>query len=279
MRFMIYDLHTHTDASDGSLAPDDLLALAAKNNIGVLSITDHDTVNAYERISSPAPGAPALIPGIELSTTWSGRGIHIVGLNIDPASEQLRRGIAKQQSARIVRAKTIAKRLTRLGIDNPFDAVSEIAGPAGIGRPHFARFLVNTGVVKDIATAFRKHLGNGKAGDVKNGWATLAEVVHWIRSAGGEAVLAHPAKYKLTVTKLRCLLEEFVSAGGRAIEVVSGQQDAATTARLANLAVDFELAASIGSDFHHPELTWSAPGRFSAMPANLEPVWDLWPNS
>lgn len=279
MRAVIYDLHTHTNSSDGSLAPDDLLALAAKHGVGVLSITDHDTVNAYERISSPSPGTPSLIPGIELSTTWSGRGIHIVGLNIDPTCEQLRQGIAKQQSARLQRAKTIARRLTRLGIDNPFDAVCEIAGSAGIGRPHFAQFLVNTGVVKDMATAYRKHLGTGKAGDVKNGWASLTDVVHWIRSAGGEAVLAHPAKYKMTATKLRCLVEDFVSAGGRAIEVVSGQQDAATTARLATLADDFKLAASIGSDFHHPELTWSAPGRFSVMPAKLKPVWDLWPNS
>ncbi|MBT8099068.1 MAG: PHP domain-containing protein [Gammaproteobacteria bacterium] len=273
---MIYDLHTHSNASDGSLDPDELLALAAQNNVDVLSITDHDTVSAYDRLGARQQGTPLLIPGIELSTTWAGRGIHIVGLNIDPASSTLCRGIVEQQAARLKRARKIADRLTRLGIDNPFDAVCEMAGDAGIGRPHFARHLVATGVTKDTATAFRKYLGTGKAGDVRSGWAELSEVIRWIQAAGGEAVLAHPAKYKFTATKLRCLIKDFVNAGGTAIEVISGQQDSATTKKLADIATDFELAASTGSDFHHPELSWSAPGRFPALPDNIETVWTSW---
>ncbi|MDH3748634.1 MAG: PHP domain-containing protein [Gammaproteobacteria bacterium] len=273
---MIFDLHTHSDASDGSLTPTELVSLAAENNVNVLSITDHDTVAAYDRISDGYCSSVALIPGIELSTTWSGRGIHIVGLNIDPASIELRRGIERQQSARHVRAQTIAKRLTKLGIDNPFDAVLANANGAGIGRPHFARHLVDIGVVKDVATAFRKYLGPGKPGDIKSGWGSLDETVSWILCAGGTAVLAHPAKYKFTTSKLRLLLDDFVTAGGRALEVVSGPQDPGVTRRMANLARDFGLAASSGSDFHHPGLTWSAPGRFAELPADIGKVWDSW---
>lgn len=273
---MIFDLHTHSDSSDGSLTPTDLLSLAAENSVNVLSITDHDTVAAYDRISDDSCGTVALIPGIELSTTWSGRGIHVVGLNIDPTSIELRRGIEQQQSARYIRAQTIAKRLTRIGIDDPFDAVLTRANGAGIGRPHFARHLVEIGVVKDVRSAFRKYLGPGKPGDVKSGWGSLDETVSWILCAGGTAVLAHPAKYKLTTSKLRLLLDDFVAAGGRALEVVSGQQDPSVTRRMANLARDFGLSASSGSDFHHPGLAWSAPGRFPALPADIGKVWDSW---
>lgn len=273
---MIFDLHTHSDASDGSLTSSELLSLAAENNVDVLSITDHDTVSGYDRITDDSAGTITLIAGIELSTIWSGRGIHVVGLNIDPASSKLCHGIERQQSARLARAKTIAQRLTKLGIDDSFDAVQILANGSGIGRPHFARHLVNIGMVKDVATAFRKYLGAGKLGDVNAGWASLDEVVSWVDSAGGIAVLAHPAKYNLTTTKLRLLLDDFVAAGGRAIEVVSGQQDPSVTHRIASLAKDFGLAASSGSDFHHPGLTWSAPGRFAELPGDIPKVWDWW---
>lgn len=279
MRAVIFDLHTHTNASDGSLSPDELLLLATDNCVDALSITDHDTVQAYERLTSPPPGAPTVIPGIELSTTWGGRGIHIVGLNIDPTNPTLCRGIESQQIARLVRAKSISTRLTRLGFVHSFASVQDIAGTAGIGRPHFARMLVDNAYVKDTATAFRKFLGDGKPGDIRSGWASLDEVIQWIRSAGGVPVLAHPAKYKLTRTKLRCLFDDFVAAGGAAVEVVSGNQEESVTIRLAALARDFNLAASSGSDFHHPSLTWSAPGRFAPMPGDLQPVWELWPSA
>ena len=274
---MIYDLHTHSNASDGSLSPAALLALAADCGVGVLSITDHDTVAAYETLGVLPPGSPALVPGIELSTTWAGRGVHIVGLNIDPANAVLRAGIAAQQAARIERAETIALRLEKLGFGNTRAEVAGAAGAAGIGRPHFARYLVDNGHVKDIATAFRKYLGDGKAGDVRSGWASMDDVIRWIRAAGGNAVLAHPAKYRLTRTKMCALIEDFMAAGGVAIEVGSGPQEPGVTRRLGALAADFGLAVSSGSDFHHPSSTWTAPGRFPAMPDTLRPVWDLWP--
>lgn len=273
---MIFDLHTHSDASDGSLPARELLILAAENNVDVLSITDHDTVAAYERIDSGCPPSLTLIPGIELSTTWSGRGVHVVGLNIDPSNLQIRRGIEQQQSARQKRAEKIAGRLTKIGIDDSLNEVQTMANGAGIGRPHFARFLVDAGIVKDTATAFRKYLGAGKLGDVKSGWASLETVVSWIQSAGGHAVLAHPAKYKLTTTKLRLLLADFAAVGGSGIEVVSGRQEQNVTRRIAALARDFDLLASTGSDFHHPGLAWSTPGCCPELPDDLRKVWDSW---
>lgn len=274
---MIYDLHTHSDASDGTMSPLALVRHAAVCGVDVLSITDHDTVAAYRQLGTLPPGSPLLVPGIELSTTWSGRGVHIVGLNIDPDNAVLRHGIAAQQAARAARAETIARRLEKLGLGDAREAVSDGAGGAGVGRPHFARYLVDNGYVSDVATAFRKYLGDGKPGDVRSGWASLTDVVRWIRAAGGSAVLAHPAKYRLTRTKLCALIEDFMSAGGIALEVVSGQQEADVTRRLGALAGDYGLAASSGSDFHDPSTTWSAPGRFAKLPGTLRPVWDLWP--
>ena len=276
MHAVIFDLHTHTDASDGSLTPNDLLILAARNGVDVLSITDHDTVAAYDRVRADLLDRVRLVRGIELSTTWRGRGIHVVGLNIELHSPVLREGIRRQQAARYERARIISRKLNAFGLDTGFADVQAIAGGNGIGRQHFARHLIDIGAVKDAATAFRKYLGAGKAGDVKTGWASLEEVVDWIRAAGGIAVLAHPAKYKLTWTKLRLLLGDFVAIGGQAIEVVCGPQKEIITRRLASLAVDFDLMASSGSDFHHPELPWSAPGRFPRIPGGLSKVSDSW---
>ena len=273
---MIRDLHTHTNASDGSLSPIELLRLAEEHDVDVLAITDHDTVSAYEGLQELNDTSVYVIPGIEFSTTWQSNGIHIVGLNIDPLNPELSDGIARQQQARGERARKIAARLTRLDIDDPYDAVSELAGDAGIGRPHFAQHLVNIGRVPDHQTAFRKYLGAGKIGDIRQGWASMSEVIEWIVAAGGLPVLAHPAKYKFTTTKLRAMLEDFKENGGLAVEVVSGHQQPSLTKRLGELAGDFELLASIGSDFHHPANKWSRPGGFPAIPDQLAAVWDAW---
>jgi predicted metal-dependent phosphoesterase TrpH len=276
MRVMIRDLHTHSNASDGSLSPQALVAYAVEHGVDVLSITDHDTVNAYKQQGEIDHGAITIIPGIELSTTWNDHSIHVVGLNIDPHNPVLRAGIEKQQQARQERAETIAARLTRLGIDNPFEAVKLLAGDASIGRPHFARHLVNIGKVRDVQTAFRKYLGAGKAGDVKQGWASMPDVNEWIRAAGGVPVLAHPAKYKFTNTKLRVMLEDFRESGGMAVEVVCGRQEPTVTRKIASIALDLELLGSTGSDFHHIDNKWSRPGGFPELPDGIEAVWDAW---
>jgi len=269
-------MHLHTTASDGSLAPAELIDYARSHGVDVLSITDHDTTAGYAEIRDAVPEGLGVIPGVEISAGWLNRGIHIVGLNIDVDQPALRDGLERQAEARRRRAGMIAERLTRLGIDTPLAAVRAIAGNAPIGRPHFARHLVEIGAVKNVRAAFRKYLGAGKPGDIRTEWAGIEEAVSWICASGGIAVLAHPAKYGMTTAKLTALLDDFVAAGGGGIEVVCGRQDAATTRRIAALARDFGLAASTGSDFHSPDNHWSRPGGFPPLPAGLEPVWTRW---
>jgi predicted metal-dependent phosphoesterase TrpH len=270
---VIYDLHLHSSASDGALDPDALLAHAAVCGVDAISITDHDTLGAYD---NPDSGQLLLVPGIELSTNWHRTGIHVVGLDLDPANATLRRGVEQQRSAREERAARIAEKLRRLGIPDPLPAIREAAGNGYIGRPQFAAYLVDIGVVRDVKSAYRKYLGAGKPGDVRNSWATLEEVLRWIHTAGGTSVLAHPAKYGLTKSKTRALVRDFSAAGGQAIEVVCGQQADATTSWLARLANEFGLAASCGSDFHSPDQAWSRPGGFPPLPNSVRPVWQSW---
>lgn len=272
---VIFDLHSHTRASDGSLEPEALLAHAAECGVGALAITDHDTLAAFDRVDLSAAGI-RLIPGIEFSTTWRGHGVHIVGLNVDPACPKLRAGVARQQRSRGERARLIARRLRSRGLPEMLDDVLGIAGGQPVGRPHFADYLVRNGIAKDIRQAFRKYLGPGKPGDVRQCWASLPDVVRWIVTAGGAAVLAHPAKYRLTKTRLRALATDFRSAGGTAIEVVCGPQSPDTTLHLAQLSRDFGLAASCGSDFHHGDNRWSRPGGFPPLPDDVQPVWTTW---
>ncbi|MCB1845294.1 MAG: PHP domain-containing protein, partial [Halioglobus sp.] len=201
---MLIDLHTHTTASDGELSPSGLLARACDQGLTHISITDHDTVAAYADLQ--VPSALELITGIEFSSRWRRIGVHIVGLQIDLNNETLRMAIEHQQRVRSDRARTIADRLMMTGIDDPLPAVSALADCSTIGRPHFARHLVEIGKVKSPREAFKKYLGAGKVGDVQQGWPTMKQVVDWIESAGGIAVLAHPAHYRLTASKLRELL-------------------------------------------------------------------------
>jgi predicted metal-dependent phosphoesterase TrpH len=273
---VIIDLHTHTTASDGILSPVELLRHAHENDVDILAITDHDTLDAFKQLNGQASKFPELIAGVELSTAWRGCGIHVLGLNVDVSNDILRRGIERQKHARLKRAETIAQRLTKLGIDNPLRAVRTIAGNGSVGRPHFAKHLVDIGFVRDLRTAFRKYLAAGKPGDVNHCWASMQDVVAWILAAGGIPVVAHPAKYRFTMTKLRCLLDDFKATGGQGIEVICGHQTTTTTQQLANLAKDLELLASCGSDFHQPGLPWSRPGGFAPLPDSLRKVWDAW---
>ena len=273
---MIFDLHTHSTASDGSLAPQELLSRAAANGVTCLSVTDHDTVDAYAKLDDSSCPGVTVVPGIELSTNWAGRNIHVVGLNIDPNNNDLANGIRQQKLARLQRAEKIAARLEKKGMDNPLEEVTKLANGANIGRPHFARYLVDKGIVTDFRQAFQKYLGNGKAGDVRQFWSPMEDIIEWILAAGGTAVLAHPAHYKLTNTRLRLLAEDFISAGGQALEIVSGIQTKQLTDKLMRLCDDLQLMASCGSDFHTPGNSWSEVGKFTRLPANCRPVWENW---
>jgi predicted metal-dependent phosphoesterase TrpH len=273
---MNIDFHCHTTASDGSLTPKELLELAAEREIDMLSITDHDTLEAYQDISS-ANNSIEIIPGIELSSQWNRRGVHIVGLNVSLSSEPILEGVKRQSNARRERAQKIAEKLQRFGFDDCLAGAQSFAsGPDQIGRPHFARYLVKIGAVSNIQQAFKRYLGAGKAGDIKDQWADPETVIGWIRDSGGVAVLAHPTKYKLTRSKLVELLADFKTAGGEAMEVISGSQVPSVTRDMARLCQDMNLDASCGSDFHAPNQEWAALGRVVPLPENCTAVWQRW---
>ena len=274
----IYDLHSHSDQSDGILSPEALVSRAKLHAVDVLALTDHDTLAGVARAQSQAKKENIdVIAGIEFSCQWNGRGIHIVGLNVDVGSPVLVKAVAQQIESRNTRAEMIARKLESLGIDKSLTGAKSLAGPnAVIGRPHFAQFLVNQGYVSNINQAFKRYLGSGKPGDVKQVWPEVGMAVDWINSANGKAVLAHPDKYSLTRTKLCALTEEFAQSGGKAIEVISGKQTKNITENLTCIAEKFNLAGSCGSDFHSPKCAWQELGRFGKMPDRLQPVWELW---
>jgi len=268
------DLHCHSTASDGALSPGELLALAAEKHVTHLALTDHDTISglAEAQIAADANGV-VLISGIELSCLWRSRTIHIVGLDFDINSSEFLAALEQQNRNRWARAAMIAERLSKLAIPDLLERATAEAGGDVPGRPHFARVMVESGVVKNAAQAFKRHLGAGKVGDVKAYWPELPEVVQWINAAGGVAVLAHPRKYQLTATKLRELTADFRRAGGQAIEVSTSGQSSGDLGFLTELCMREKLLASQGSDFHFPGAPWCELGRIMKMPDGLEPVW------
>ena len=270
----MYDLHTHSYCSDGQLSPQKLVELAKQSGVTVLALTDHDTVAGIAEAKEFADDAITIVAGIEFSALWNGRGIHIVGLQVDVDSTVLKGAVAAQTQARIDRAHTIAQRLEKVGIKGALEGAQHYAKGDSIGRPHFAQYLIDAGYVSTFAQAFKRYLGSGKPGDVKQCWPDIDTVIRWIKDAGGIAVLAHPDKYDLTRTKLYALLEHFVEAGGQALEVVSGKQDKSITDKLAKAANEFNLLASCGSDFHAPGQSWQALGQSSTtLPDGCQPVW------
>lgn len=272
---MITDLHCHSTASDGALAPRDLLCRASDRGVDLLAITDHDTVDAYVALDRSCAPDLRIVPGVEFSSQWRGCTIHVVGLGIDLDSPVLTKAIERQQTARARRADVIAERLIKAGCNDALVGARRIAGDAPLGRPHFAQYLLESGRVKSISAAFKKYLGPGKPGDVKHFWPSVETVVDWIRAAGGTAVLAHPGKYKLTNTRLGLLVDDFAASGGRAIEVLCGRQAPDLTRKLATLCNDRKLFASCGSDFHLPDRPWSELGCCGPLPATCRPVWEL----
>jgi predicted metal-dependent phosphoesterase TrpH len=270
---MIFDLHAHTTFSDGVLTPRELILRAMENGVEALAITDHDTIDAYQGLGSVGDGI-RLIPGIEFSTQWENMGIHVLGLNIDLGSDAMEAGAQFQTGARMDRAKCISVNLEKIGVADAFSGAMALSAGSYIGRPHFAQYLVSIGKVKSIEAAFKKYLGDGKAGDVKQHWAELPQIIQWIREANGIPVLAHPLKYKLTRSKLKRLLDGFLQAGGQGMEVVSGQQTPQQTSEMARLCEQKNLLASCGSDFHAPGMRWGELGVFSPLPDYVTPVWE-----
>lgn len=272
-----HDLHSHSRCSDGSLSPAELVRHARACGVDVLALTDHDTTaGVAEARAAARESGMRLIAGVEISVTWAQRVIHVVGLDIDTRCAELQAGLTGLRAERRERAQRIADRLARCGIPGALEAAEAYAGAEVIGRNHFARFLVERGYVRDAKRAFKRYLGHGGSCHVASEWAGLAEAVAWIRAAGGIAVVAHPARYAMSRSVMRCFLGEFTAAGGGGIEVVSGSHDVQQACLLAAYAREFGLCASAGSDFHAPENGWTVPGRLAALPPGCEPVWARW---
>ncbi|MDD1622326.1 MAG: PHP domain-containing protein [Methylococcaceae bacterium] len=272
----VYDLHCHSTASDGALSPSELVRRAHAQGVTTLALTDHDSVAGLEEARQAASGLGLrLINGIELSASYQNQCLHIVGLNIDPQHPSLLAGIARQQAIRDERAKLIADKLEKKRIPGAYQAVMLAAGDGEITRSHFADFLLANNHVATQQEAFDRYLSKGKPGYVQTLWAGLEEAVAWILEAGGIAVMAHPMRYKLSAKFMNRALVAFKQAGGQGIEVVTGRASDDEIRFGRQLAINHQLHASVGSDFHSPDNQWVELGRLAELPRGVPPVWEL----
>jgi 3',5'-nucleoside bisphosphate phosphatase len=271
------DLHCHSIVSDGTLTPEQLAARAAANGVELWSLTDHDEVGGQQRAAAAArEHGMKYLTGTEISVTFAGETVHILGLGFDADSPTLRQGLSDTRSGRRERALEMAEQLAAVGITGAYDgALKYVGNPELISRTHFARFLVETGVCKETGEVFRKYLTEGHPGYVPHRWATLKAAVQWITGAGGMAVIAHPARYRFTSNEEYALFSEFKSHGGRGVEVVTGSHTAAEYVTYAETAREFDLAASRGSDFHSPGESHTDLGQLPFLPSGLTPVWEV----
>lgn len=274
---LAYDLHTHSNISDGCYTPTQLVEQAAAKGIKTLALTDHDsTAGLAEAGDAAALYGIVLVPGVEISTAWQDKSIHIVGLNLDPDFKDLQTGLEKLKTQRRERAREIGRRLEKYGLTGLFEAVQTRVGEGMLTRTHFAQCLYDLGIAASVRDAFERYLARGKPGYVATRWTEMEQAIAWIRGAGGVAVVAHPQRYKLTGSWLRRLLGEFREMGGEGMEVLSGTAPPGEVQSSAEYAKRFNLLASCGSDFHSPEHVWPKLGRLPPMPAGLTPVWSAW---
>ncbi len=270
------DLHAHSTASDGSLSPVAVVDAAADAGVTCFALSDHDTVAGLGAAANQARmRGLRLLPAVELSVSWQRKGLHIVGLGIDPSSPILRAGLDSQQQRRQQRAEAIAAKLQRIGIADALGKVETLVNGGQITRTHFARLLVAEGLCKNMKQAFERYLGAGKGAYVGVEWAGLDMAIGWIRAAGGRAVLAHPLHYKFSAAWRERAMSAFKEAGGEAIEVSCGNSSAAEVQLSATEAQRHGLMGSIGSDFHSPEQRWLGLGRLHPLPPTVTPIWSV----
>ncbi len=271
------DLHCHSVVSDGTLTPEALAERAKNNGVELWSLTDHDEIGGQARAAAAARAQGMhYLTGTEISVTFVGKTVHIVGLGFDADDPAIREGLARTRGGRGQRAHDMADGLAKVGIPGAYEGALKYAGNHDlISRTHFARFLVESGVCKETNEVFRKYLTEGKPGYVEHRWATLKDAVGWITRAGGVAVIAHPARYKFTANEEYALFTEFKNHGGQAVEVVTGSHTSAEYVTYAETAREFGLAASRGSDFHSPDESHTDLGTLPLLPGSLTPVWEL----
>jgi len=274
---MTYDLHSHSTASDGTLSPTELVQRAFDKGVQVLALTDHDTTSGLAEAMQEAQRLGLqLIPGVEVSVTWETQVIHIVALGIDPNNGALLNGLENLRQQRHQRAVLIGKKLEAIGVEQAFEKAKAMSNGQLIGRGHFARVLIKEGLAKNFKQVFKRYLVKGKPGFVKGEWASLEEGLDWIHQAGGQSVIAHPARYRMNRKKLRRLIGDFVALGGCGFEVVSSSHSPDECRIMAGHAKDFGLLASKGSDFHEANTPWSELGRIADLPAGVIPIWQDW---
>jgi predicted metal-dependent phosphoesterase TrpH len=271
------DLHCHSVVSDGTLTPEALAARAKANGVQLWALTDHDEIGGQERAIAAAKALDMkYLTGVEISITFAGKTVHIVGLGFDHTNKDLVQGLRNTRGGRAERAKEMSDGLAKVGIHGAYEGALKFAGNHElISRTHFARFLVESGVCKDTSEVFRKYLTENKPGFVPHRWASLQNAVNWITGAGGVAVIAHPARYGFTANEEFALFTEFINHGGRGVEVITGSHSSADALQYADTALEFNLAASRGSDFHSPDESHTDLGTLPWLPGQLRPVWEL----
>jgi 3',5'-nucleoside bisphosphate phosphatase len=271
------DLHCHSVVSDGTLTPEELAARAAGNGVELWSLTDHDEISGQHRAAAAARAhGMKYLTGTEISVTFVDQTVHIIGLGFDPDDEEMLRGLMETRGGREARAREMADGLAKVGIKGAYEgALQYVGNPDLISRTHFARFLVETGVCSDTSEVFRRFLVEGKPGYVSHRWASLKSAVQWITSAGGMAVIAHPARYRFTAIEEYALFSEFKAHGGQGVEVVTGSHTTAEYVTYAETAREFGMAASRGSDFHSPTESHTDLGALPYLPGALTPVWEV----
>jgi predicted metal-dependent phosphoesterase TrpH len=271
------DLHCHSVVSDGTLTPEALAQRAHANGVELWALTDHDELGGQDRAMAAARAVGmSYLTGVEISVTFLGITVHIVGLGMDHNNPALLAGLRATRGGREQRARDMSDDLARVGIKGVYEgALKYVGNPELISRLHFARYMVEIGVSKDTNDVFRKYITEGKPGFVPHRWAKLADALSWITQSGGVAVIAHPGRYKLTPNEEFALFTEFKAHGGQGVEVMTGAHNQADYAKYAGYCAEFGLVASRGSDFHSPEESHMDLGKLPDLPGSVTPVWEL----
>lgn len=272
------DLHCHSTVSDGTLSPSEVARRAKANGVDVWALTDHDEIGGIaEAREAAADIGLTFVPGVEISVTWGGETVHIVGLNVDDSNETLRKGLVATRTGRERRARQIGDLLAAVGIPDAFEgALKYVGNPDLISRTHFARYIVETGRYEEIGEVFRHYLTEGKPGFVPHRWAALKDAVSWISGAGGVAVIAHPGRYDFSDLAFDAFFAEFKYLGGVGIEVTTGSHTVDQYEYYAKMARRYDFLASRGSDFHGPGESRVDLGKLPPLPDRVVPVWHNW---
>lgn len=271
------DLHCHSLQSDGVFTPQALAARAHDNGVELWALTDHDEVCGVgpARAAAKALGL-RFVGGVEISVTFAGQTVHVVGLGIDETSSALLEGLAQMREDRDHRAGLIAHKLAELGFEGTLEgAMAYASNPSLVSRTHFARHLYQAGHVKSMQEAFDRYLGDKGSAYVPTQWASLDDAVDWILQANGVAVIAHPGRYSFSDLAFDALLRQFRERGGQAIEVHTGSHQPHEYDYYAHVARQYGFMASIGSDFHGPAESRCDLGRVRPLPRDLTPVWHV----